>query len=169
MNLLPKVVFLFILFSIIFPTAVLADPEKTITATVLPTLVSLTIDISAVDYGSVPLGTIERAPLNDPKISVIHNGNVNEDFAIRGSNAISNITWTLSDSPGANLYVHKYGVAAPPAIPDSFVPMSASNANFAINLTPSESRNLKLRISTPTSTNSYSQLTASVYLTALQH
>lgn len=169
MKLLPKKIFLFLLFSMIFPVVALADPEKIITATISPTLVSLTIDISTVDYGAVPLGTIDRAPLSDPKVSVIHNGNVNEDFKIRGSNAVSNITWTLAVTPGSNQYVHKYGMAIPPAIPDSFTPMTVSNGDFATDLAPSESRNLKLRISTPTSTSSYSQLTTSVYLTALQH
>lgn len=163
------VIFLF-LFLQIFTLPVLADSQKVISVTINPILVSLDVNTSSVTYGPVSMGDIDISPQGDPAILISQNGNVNEDFSIRGDNAVSTgTTWTLASTTGVSQYVHKYGATPAPEIPTGFGPLTTANNTFSANVAPGGGRNLKLKISTPSSTTTYSQFTTTVVLTAVQH
>jgi hypothetical protein len=149
-----------------------ASDEASVSATVTPQLVSVKIADgypTSVDYGVISLGSVNIDPIGTPVIRVENNGTVKENLGIKGENAtVGSDSWVLSNTSGANTYVHKFAKGASP-IPTDFVPLTATSTGntLANNLLTGDTSDFKLRIDMPTTTGSYSQHTTNVVVVAV--
>ena len=96
---------------------VFAQNTGVVTATVTPQLISVSVSPGSVAYGIMALSASDasRTVKLSGTITATNNGNVAENFNIKGSDATGGSTpWTLSDTPpdvgavGANTYVHDF-------------------------------------------------------------
>ena len=154
-----------------------ADPAESqkIRATVTPKLISVELSEASISYGTLVLGTSDQSPEGDPVITATNNGTVEEDFSIKGSNALLQgegaHTWTLEDSPGDSDYTHEFGIGSSPS---SYGPLDTSGKTLAEDLDPKTgSEDFKLRISLPTSmqggADDYGEYELFVTITATEH
>lgn len=156
----------------------LAATEEGVTATVTPQLVSVTVDVSSVGYGTQNLSTTDNKPTGDPEITATNNGNVAENFTIKGDDATaSGSTWTLSTTAGASAYVHKYNADTGGTYPDlSSVALDKTGKSLSTGVsggtsctttcTGGGSEAFKLRMDTPTSTSSFAEHSTTVTVVA---
>jgi len=102
------------------------SPEQTISATVSGQSVSMTVDPTSIDYGTVPFETSRTslaAPDGPVTFTATNTGNVAVDFMVRGTDATgSGFTWTLAtDAPSCpsttnlNKFRHSVKVGSDPA------------------------------------------------------
>lgn len=138
-------------------TAVQAVEQQSVTATVTPTLVSISVSPGSVAYGFVDVPSVDNLPTGDTIISVNNNGNVNEDFEIKGADATgTTITWTIVDAaPGVAAYNHKFidcGSSATCVSPAVANNMTTTLESLAAAVVPTSTEYFKLRLSTPTET-----------------
>jgi len=139
--------------------AVLADTESTVTATVTVQSISVSVTDGIVAYGTLAAGASTSTlagELNDLQTAT-NNGNVTEDFNIRGQ-VSSPAGWTLGASAGNNVYVHEFST-------NSFAtssPLTTSNQTLAIGITVASTQDFDLKITTPTATDNYEQQSVDV-------
>lgn len=140
-----------------------------ITATATPELISIKIANgypSTVDYGVLDLGYANAAPTGDPVLRVENNGNIQEDFKIKGADATTTgSTWELSDTQGSKKYVHKFGVGSSPS---TYTALNKSGAVLVNDIDPDSTQDFKLRIEMPSSSDSYEQHSTTVTVVAEQ-
>src|SRR3989344_2715698 len=95
------IVGIFSLAALSFGLAAIGADTQSVTATVTPKNISVTVSLGSVDYGTVAINT-ESAP--SAIITASNNGNVTENFNIRGSNSTN---WILNDTAaGADTFMH---------------------------------------------------------------
>lgn len=158
-----SLLFLFVSISLVY-----ADNPATITASVQPKLISVTVSNTSVNYGQVALSQ----PAESSVIIVSNNGNVQEDLTITGSSASTGpggSTWTLGSTIGSNQYTHEFAVSPNPGSPTTYNFMTTSSSTLANDVPASSDdsdRNLKLKITLPTSTSTYSTFTTNVIISA---
>jgi len=136
-----------------------------VAATVTPELISVTVDVSSVAYGIVPLSQVDVAPSPDSVITPTNASNVTVKLDIRGAGSTN---WTLSDTGvGADTFMHKFGLWTDPTLgaltalhPTTYKALTASVAPGA----PGD--DFKLRISTPSTTANYGEQSTSVTVLA---
>jgi len=111
----------------------LSGPASTraadVTATVCPTLISLSLSASSVAYGIQDLNVTNLVP-TPSSVTITNNGNVAENFLVKGADATTTGgTWTLAATAGTNLYVHK-------SSPDNsvFTALTTTNATLKTNV-----------------------------------
>lgn len=154
----------------------LAASEQGITASVCPELVSLTVSPNSVDYGVLALGATDQAPA-PAYVTVANNGNVTEDFTIKGADAVASPsgTWSLCWTggactiPGIDKYVHEFSTDAwttPHELTTSYQTLQAGIVGGVCDGTGGSSVTTHLRIDTPTSTSVYDDYSASVTILA---
>ena len=145
-----------------------SDPAE-ITATATPELISIKIAggyPSSVDYGVLDLGWANAAPTGDPVLRVENNGNVQEEFKIKGADATAEgSTWELSDVQGSKKYVHKFGVGSSPS---TYTALNKTGSTLVDDINPDSTQDFKLRIEMPSSTDSYEQHSTTVTVVAEQ-
>ena len=145
--------------------AVLGASEATITATVTVQNISLSVADGSIAYGVLPVNTSKSTcDLNDTQ-TVTNNGNVAEDFSIKGKNSEN---WTLADTAGENQYVHKFATSSCP-VTWGGTALTTSYQTMATNVATSSSVTLNLQITTPTVTSSYDPQDVSVMVMAAAH
>jgi hypothetical protein len=147
---------------------VLGATEATITATVTVQNISLTVTDGSIAYGVLPTGySKSTCDLSDAQ-TVTNNGNVAEDFSIKGKDSQN---WTLGTTPGQDVYVHKFATSTCGSINWDTAPTLATStyATMATNVATSSSVTLNLRITTPTTTNYYTEQDVSVTVMAAAH
>lgn len=156
---------------------VFAAEAGPITATVTPQLVSVTVDVSNVGYGTQNLSTTDNTPTGDPEITATNNGNVAENFTIKGDDATdgSNI-WTLSNTAGADAYVHKFNNDTGTYPDSSSVALDKAGKSLSTSVsggsscttfcTGGGSEAFKLRMDTPASTSSFAEHSTTVTVVA---
>ncbi|TAN57644.1 hypothetical protein EPN15_03385 [Patescibacteria group bacterium] len=142
--------------------AAIGADTQSVTATVTPKNISVTVSPGSVDYGTVAINT-ESAP--SVIITASNNGNVAENFNIKGSNSTN---WTLSDTAaGADTFMHKFAKSG-----DSYAAYTAlHNTNYTALATAvgtSGSQLFKLKLITPTSTATYAQQSTTVTIQATE-
>ncbi len=87
--------------------AVQGANEAGVAATVTVQNISVSVSDGTVVYGTLPVNTAKSTlagELNDLQTAT-NNGNVTENFNIRGTDSG---TWTLGATAGSNVYVHKF-------------------------------------------------------------
>ncbi len=155
---------LMLVVGMILSPAVFAAGEATVTCTVTPELISVTVNPTGVDYGI--LGNSANA--TSGVITATNNGNVAEDFDIRGANATSGTdTWTLAGSVGADQYMHEFGLGSSPS---TFTALATSGQDLANNIAASVgTQDFKLKIWTPSSSTGSGQYNTDVTVLAVKH
>lgn len=128
------------------------------------TTVSVTITTDgAVAYGTIVAGgTKTTITLGDTQTAK-NDGNAAEDFNIKGQNTAC--PWTLAATAGTDQYVHEFSTNGGTNYTALTTSYQALISNIAVNGT----QNVDLRITTPTSTNCYTQQSASITIQAVQH
>lgn len=138
----------------------LAGDEGSVTATVTTQNVSVSVTDGTVTYGTVSLSSSKSTvDLSDTQTAT-NNGNVTEDFNIKGQNSAA---WTLAGSIGANQYKHEFSLTG------SF-PGTALTANYqelTTDIAASGNDTFDLKLSTPSSSASYTEQTVSVTVQAV--
>ena len=118
----------------------------TVTATVTPQTVSVTVDIESVDYGVLDMSETS-AP--SAVITATNSGNVTEKLEIKGSDSTN---WTLSPSAvGANTFMHEFATDD-----DSYASYTALNNTtydtLDTSVVESGTQLFKLQLKMPSST-----------------
>jgi len=130
------------------------------------TIVSVSVSDGTIAYGMLPLNTSKStctSELNDAQ-TVTNNGNVTENFLIRGQNSAN---WTLATTPGTEQYVHKF-LNGTCSTFSGGTALTTSDQTFATGIPPNGTATLNLQITTPTATNYFSQQSVDVTITAVQ-
>jgi hypothetical protein len=139
-----------------------AAETATVTATVTVQNISVSVSDGSVAYGAMALNTSKSTcDLSDTQ-TVTNDGNVTEDFNIKGQNSAN---WTLGSTPGNNQYVHKFSTSSCPW--SSGTALTTSYLTLATGIAPSGTTTLNLQITTPTSTSSYDQQSVDVTVQAI--
>jgi hypothetical protein len=145
--------------------AVLGATEATITATVTVQNISLSVSDGSIAYGVLPVNTSRDTCYLDDTQTVTNDGNVAEDFNIKGKNSEN---WTLGSTPGSEVYVHKFATSSCP-VTWGGTALTTSYQTMATNIPVNGSATLNLQITTPTATNYYTQQDVSVMVMAVAH
>lgn len=145
----------------IIVTAIKAADTATITATVTVQNISVSVSPGSIDYGTIGLNSSKSTCDIGSSISVVNNGNVTENFQIKGSNSEN---WTLGTSPGNETYVHKFSSSTCPWT--SGTPLSTSYATLANGVPRNATTTLNLQITTPTATGYFDPQSVNVTIQA---
>lgn len=150
-----------------------ADTTGTVAATVMAKNISLTVAPGTVTYGNLALGA-SRTTLNsgggaNALQTVTNNGNVLEDFTIKGANSVSG-DWILDSSNAtASHYVHEFSVNGG----SNWTALTLIDAALGAGSVASNggTQDFDLKITTPqtTSGNGFNQQTVNVTVTAAEH
>ncbi len=130
--------------------------DAVVTATVTIGTVSVTVDPTGFDYGSMPYNTSKESHdiLSDPKNIKATVGSVVTDLDIKGAHTGTEGTfWTLVAAVGdENEYVHAFGLATDGATrPGSYTNLTTGNATFKEGVAIDADEFFGLKITTPTS------------------
>ena len=146
-----------------------ATPQGTVSATVTAQNVSISVTSGTVAYGIMAANTHRStiaADLNQTQ-TVTNTGNVDIDINI---NSADSTDWTLAATTGADQYTHMFCHTSCGTPPTNFtaLPAGPSYATFQEDVTSvtSNTRNLDLRLSTPTSTTEFGEQSMTVTLQA---
>lgn len=135
----------------LFTAKVNAANTGTVSATVTAQNISVTVSDGTIAYGILPVSTSKSttaADLNDLQTAT-NNGNVSEDFNIKGNNSAS---WTLAATPGVEQYTHKFCTASCTTPPTNYTALTTNYQTLGTNITTSGTKTFDLQLSTPTST-----------------
>jgi len=145
-----------------------ASSSATVASTVTIQSVSVSVGSGTVTYGTLATNTSEStivSDLNDTQ-TVTNNGNVAEDFTVKGQNSAN---WTLAASAGSDQYVHKFCTSSCGTPPTNFSALTTSYQSLASNVAAAGTANLDLQITTPTSSSVTTQQTVDVTILAAAH
>lgn len=153
----------------------LAADTGEVTATVTATLVSVTVTDGGVAYGTLSLSPSAGSPITKSTVDltdtqvITNNGNVNEDFAVKSSDATGGSTpWNLvaAASISTDAYDHQYSTNG-----TTFTDFPSSNgytADIIIGTAPTATANLDTKILMPTAstdTNTLKTITVTILAT----
>lgn len=138
--------------------AVLAAAEQSVTATVTPQVLSVTVSPTSIDYGILDVSTATTSS----EITATNNGNVTEKFNIRGSNSTN---WTLSTaSIGTDVFMHEFSTDVGYT---TWAPLATTTyATLAPSIATSNSDLFKLKFKMPSVTTATSTQTTTVTVQA---
>ena len=143
--------------------AVQAATEGSVTATVTVQSISLTVTDGTVAYGvlvvNTSTSTLGLTPVDTQ--TATNNGNVTENFNIRGTNSAN---WTLQAAAGNEQYVHKFSTNGGA----SYTPLTLVNQTLATGKAPLGTQSFDLQITTPTATTFFTQQSVNVTVQAIQ-
>jgi len=174
-NIKPNKYLLFIL-SFVFLTGfsivalpVQAAGSATVTSTVTVQNVSVSVSSGTVSYGTLAVNT-SKTTLTSPGLAdtqvVTNNGNVPEDFTIKGQNSAG---WTL-DTTNSTLdhYIHKFckATCGTDASPTNFTALTTSYASLATSVAAAGTQNFDLQITTPQSSDVFTSQSVDVTVLA---
>ena len=156
------------LVGLVVGVAVKGAETATVTATVTPRLLSVTITTDgSVAYGIMSLNTSKSTlptGLNDTQTAK-NDGNDVENLNIRSSNATGGTQWTLAAAPGENQFVHKFSTNGGTSW--TTFANDTTNYSLATNVAVNGTQNFDLQITTPTATTDYVQKTITVTVQAV--
>ena len=137
----------------------LGATQDSVTATVTPQLVAVSILDGDVDYGFLGANSSQDTiTLTDTQI-VSNDGNVAQDFDIKGQSSAS---WALAASADVEQYRHEFSKTA--TFPGTA--LTLSNQSLDTNVATSGATSLDLKITTPTSTAATVQQSVDVTVVA---
>lgn len=143
-----------------------AADTAVVSATVTVQNVSVTVSPGTVAYGTMALNSSKStipADLNAAQ-TVTNNGNVSEQFNIRGQNSAN---WTLGLTAGSDTYVHQFCAAACTSPPTNFTGLTTNYQTLAASIAASGTQTLHLRLTTPTTSSVFTQQSVDVTLQAV--
>ena len=135
------------------------SPESTVSATVTPAVLSVTVTPNTVDYDVVELSSTDNLPTPET-FTATNNGSITENIDIRGADTDN---WTLEATAGTDQYVHK-------ASPDGFsstITLTTSNQTLGTNIATSGTVTVSLKLDAPTSSTTAATQTAPVTVIAV--
>lgn len=147
---------------VVFNLPARAASTGTVTATVTVENVSVSVTDGSVAYGTLSTNTSAGTNGSDTQTAT-NDGNIAEDLLIKGANTTA---WTLGATAGSDQYTHKFCVSSCTSAPTNFTALTTSNQNLATSVAASGTQTFDLYITTPTSSSSYTQQSASVTITA---
>lgn len=153
----------FALIAIAFPLGA-AQHEAGVTATVTVENIAVSVSDGGVAYGALAtsaFGDTTSNGVNDSQ-TVTNDGNVNEDFVIRGDDTA---TWTLEVAIGANQYTHDFCITTCDTTP-VWNALSTSNTSLVSTVAPTVGQVFDLQIQAPSSDSSAVQQSAVVTVVA---
>lgn len=159
--------------SLFFVQIANAAGTATVTSTVTVQNVSVSVADGTVSYGTLGTNTSEStlaAPGLGDQQTATNNGNVAEDFNIKGSNSANWILDTANST--ADHYVHKFCVATcgTDASPTNFTALTTSYAALgAGNVATSGTQTFDLRITTPQTSSVFTSQSIDVTIQAVAH
>jgi len=150
------------LFGMIVGVAVKGADTDTVTATVTPQTVAVSVDVESVDYGVLD---VNETSAPSAVITATNDGNVTEDFEIKGANSTD---WTLSDTAvGANQFMHEFATDD-----DSYVTYTALNDTtydtLDTSVATSGTQLFKLQLKMPSSTTTTDTQSTTVTILATE-
>jgi hypothetical protein len=146
----------------IIGAVVQAAEEATVTATVTVQNISLTVSDGSIAYGTLGQNsTKSTCDLTDTQ-TVTNNGNVTENFNIKGQNSAN---WTLGTTPGSDVYVHKFSTSACPW--SSGTALTTTYQTMATGIAPNGTATLNLQINTPNPSTVYTEQQVNVTVQAV--
>jgi len=147
-----------------------AASTGTVSATITPQNISVSVSDGSVAYGTLGLSSSEdttTAGVNDSQTAT-NDGNVTEDFNIRSTDATGGSAWTLGATPGADQYAHSYCTSNCDASP-TWNNMTTSYSSLATGVSTSGNQLFDLQIETPTSSSDFVQKSITVTIQAVQN
>lgn len=150
----------------------LAATEGAVTATVTAQNISITVSDGSVAYGTLAVNTSKDTTsggLNDTQTAT-NNGNVIENFLIRGSNSTPS-GWVLAGAAGADQYVHQFcktgtGVPDPCDATPTYTALTTVNQSLTVGVAASGTQRFDLKVTTPTSSSSFAEQNVNVTVVA---
>lgn len=137
-------------------------------------VVSVSVSDGVITYGTRAASasaTTLSGDLNDMQTAT-NDGNVTENFNIRGQDATGGgCTWTLSNQPGADLYVHQFCNASDSSCtspPTNYTTLTTSYQTLKTGIPTSSSVNVHFRLITPTGSSCYNEQTVDITIQAVQ-
>jgi len=134
--------------------------------TAAATVISVSVSDGAITYGTIPANSTKStctSELNDAQ-TVTNNGNVTENFLIKGQNSAN---WTLAATAGSDQYVHKF-LNGTCSTFSGGTALTTTDQNFATGIAPNGTATLNLQINTPNPSTVYTQQSVDVTITAVQ-
>jgi len=150
--------------------AVSVSAGDTVTATVTPEQIAVSVDVANFDYGilSVSASDGSRTTALSGTITATNDGNVNENFNIKGT---STANWTLNSSPAstgtvaADQFVHRFDADA--TFTDGTAnALSTTNQALGAAIVPSNTQQFELQMNMPTSSAVTTQQSTTVTVVA---
>lgn len=152
---------------------VIAAESGSVSATVTPTFVSITVTDGSVNYGSLGLSesdnTLDGTASETQTITNV--GSVSTDITLSSSDAVGDsVNWDLENIPGTDIFSHSYDIDGVVESP-SFTDFPADNSNTGTVATLANNGNtatLDLKIEMPTGITDVSvhNITVTVLATA---
>lgn len=147
-------------------STVRAASTGTVTATVTAQNISVSVADGSISYGTIALSSTADTTstgTNDSQTAT-NDGNVTEVLNIRGSNSAA---WTLAGTVGANQYKHEFCVTTCDSSP-SWTALTTNYQTLAGSVSSSGTQVFDLKLSTPTSSASYTVQSVDVTVQATQ-
>lgn len=158
-------VFLSFFASFLFRSDLIEAAETdSVTATVTVQNISVSVSDGSVSYGTLALNASANTTatgLNDSQTAT-NDGNITLELNIQGQNSAA---WTLGAAAGANTYVHEYCVTDCDGTP-TWEDLTTSYQTLNASVASSGTQVFDLRLTTPTSTVSYTQQSVDVTVQA---
>ena len=145
-----------------------AADTDTVEATVKVQHISINISSDgSIDYGALAVGTSATTATGDgdnidDTQTATNDGNVTEDFDIKGQDTAS---WALDTTTGADQYVHEFCTSNCDSSP-TWTPLTTSYDTLATGIGASNTQDFDLRIQVPTSTTDYNAQSVDVTVLA---
>ncbi len=126
--------------------AVQADTTDTVSCTVTPQAIAVSVDVGSVDYGVLDINDTSGPSV---VITATNNGNVTEKFEIMSSNSTN---WAISNSAvGAETFMHEFATDDPTYAAYTAMDDTAYNTLDA-SVSTGGTQPFKLRLKMPSST-----------------
>jgi hypothetical protein len=141
-----------------------AYTTKICASAALTSVVSVTITSDGIiSYGALPAGASKSTIQLSDTQAVKNDGNVAEDFNIKGQNTAC--PWTLAATTGSDQYVHEFSTNSG----TNFTALTTSYQALVSNIAADGTQNSDFRITVPTSTGCFTQQSADVTIQAVLH
>lgn len=123
--------------------------------------IAISVSDGSVAYGTLTAGASQDTVTLSQTQVVTNDGNVNEDFLIRGQNSTPN-GWVLATSAGNEQYRHEFSTS--PTFPGT--PLTTLNQSLSAGVASAGTVDLDLKITTPTITAATAQQSVDVTVVA---
>lgn len=154
------------LIAVFWGSHVFAASTGTVAATVTAQNISVSVADGSISYGTIALSSSSDTTSTgvDDSQTATNDGNVTEVLNIKGSNSAS---WTLAGTVGANQYKHEFCTTTCDSSP-SWTALTTNYQTLNASLASSGTQVFDLKLSTPTSSASYTQQSVDVTVQATQ-
>jgi len=147
---------------------VFAADTADVNATVKVQNISVSVSDGTVDYQTLALSGTEDTTTSgvDNSQTATNDGNVTEDFNIKGADVSTGCSWTLATTQGDEQYFHKFCTSDCDSSP-TWTALTTSYQTLAAGVAESGNQVFDLQIGVPSSTTCTAQATATVTVQAV--